>query len=102
MSCVDEIQYIMVKHISFIYKKNNNDFGYHYWRRERDNQNVYTCTYVSLISMTNKSVMTFLYVNKICVCLSVWFNCVFSRSASSRLIKIVMFFGQSLGQYIYA
>ena len=94
MSCVNEIQYIMVKNISFIYKKNNNDFGYHYWHRERDNQNVYIDVHMSLISMTNTSVMTFLYVNKICV----WFVClvqfrVFSRSASSRVIKIVLLFG---------
>ena len=32
---------------------------------------VYTCTYISLITMTNKSVMTFISVNKISVCLSV-------------------------------
>ena len=29
--------------------------------------------YSSLITMTNKSVMTFISVNKIFVCLSVWF-----------------------------
>ena len=32
---------------------------------------VYTCTYISLITMTIKSAMTFISVNKISVCLSV-------------------------------
>ena len=32
---------------------------------------VYTCTYISLITMTNKSVTTFTFVNEISVCLSV-------------------------------
>ena len=34
---------------------------------------LYPCTYISLITMTNKSVMTFISVNKISVCLSVWY-----------------------------
>ena len=38
---------------------------------EQTNILVYTCTYISLITMTNKSVMTFISVNKIYVCLSV-------------------------------
>ena len=33
---------------------------------------IYTCTYISLITITNKSVMTFISVNKISVCLSVY------------------------------
>ena len=36
---------------------------------EQTNILVYTCTYISLITMTNKSVMTFISVNKISVCL---------------------------------
>ena len=32
---------------------------------------VYTCIYISLITMTNKSAMTIISVNKISVCLSV-------------------------------
>ena len=37
----------------------------------QNNHLIYTCTYISLISMTNKSVLTFLYVDKIFVCLYV-------------------------------
>ena len=73
MSCVNEIQYIMVKHISFIYKKTIMILVV-IIGTEREIIRMYIHVHMSLISMTNKSVMTFLYVNKICVCLSVWFN----------------------------
>ena len=39
---------------------------------EQTNILVYTCIYISLITMTNKSVMTFISVNKISVCLFVF------------------------------
>ena len=79
MSCVNEIQYIMVKHISFIYKKTIMILVT-IISTENEIIRMYTCTYIFLISMTNKSVITFLYVNKyVSVCLSGSTSCVFQK-----------------------
>ena len=59
---------------------------------------VYTCTYISLITMTNKSVMTFISVNKISVCLSV---CTYFHPISSDVLSNTRRepnFGSMLGQ----
>ena len=54
---------------------------------------VYTCIYISLITMTNKSVMTFISVNKISVCLSVCLSAMAFKYKSGHM-------GEILRQYV--
>ena len=67
-SMPEQHEYLIFFYLYFYY---DNDFNSLCDTRNIVNYHlVHTCAYISIISMTNKSIMTFLYVNKIYVCLS--------------------------------